>query len=44
VGCLGTLLGLVALAIVGFAVFGVFAYVVAPWNFNFGGHFHPVGG
>jgi hypothetical protein len=44
VGCLGTLLGVAALAIAGFAVAGVFAYVVAPWNFNFGGHFHPLGG
>jgi hypothetical protein len=44
VGCLGTLVGLAAIAVVGFAVAGVFAYVVAPWNFNFGGHFHPFGG
>jgi hypothetical protein len=43
-GCLGRLLGLVALAVVGLAVAGVFAYFVAPWNFNFGGHFHPLGG
>jgi hypothetical protein len=43
-GCLGTLLGLAAIAVVGFAAFGVFAFVVAPWNFNFGGHFHPLGG
>ena len=43
-GCLGSLLALAAMAIVGFAVFGAFAYVVAPWNFNFGGHFHPLGG
>ena len=43
-GCLGTLLSLAALAIVGFAVYGAFAFVVAPWNFNFGGHFHPFGG
>ena len=44
VGCLGSLLGLAALAIVGIAVAGGFAFVVAPWNFNFGGHFHPLGG
>ncbi|MES1207572.1 MAG: hypothetical protein ABUS79_16675 [Pseudomonadota bacterium] len=43
-GCLGSLLGLAALAAVCLAVAGVFAYVVAPWNFNFGGHFHPLGG
>ena len=43
-GCLGSLLGLAAIAIVGLAVAGVFAFVVAPWNFNFGGHFHPLGG
>lgn len=43
-GCLGRLLGLAAIAIVGVAIAGVFAYVVAPWNFNFGGHFHPLGG
>ena len=43
-GCLRTLLGLAAIAIVGLTVAGVFAYVVAPWNFNFGGHFHPLGG
>jgi hypothetical protein len=40
VGCLGSLLVLVAAAIGS----GVFAYFVAPWNFNFGGHFHPLGG
>ena len=40
VGCLGTLLILVAVLVGG----GVFAYFVAPWNFNFGGHFHPLGG
>jgi len=39
-GCLGSLLVLAALEIAG----GVFAYFVAPWNFNFGGHFHPLGG
>jgi hypothetical protein len=44
VGCLGTLLGLAAIGVVGFAAAGVFAYFVAPWNFNFGGHFHPLGG
>jgi hypothetical protein len=44
VGCLGKLLGLAALAVVGLVVAGVFAFVVAPWNFNFGGHFHPLGG
>ena len=40
VGCLGFLLFCAALAIGG----GLFAYFVAPWNFNFGGHFHPLGG
>ncbi len=40
VGCLGFLLFVAALAIGG----GLFAYLVAPWNFNFGGHFHPLGG
>ena len=44
VGCLGALLSLAAIAIVGFAGYGVFAFFVAPWNFNFGGHFHPLGG
>ncbi|HSS40637.1 MAG TPA: hypothetical protein VLT58_17860 [Polyangia bacterium] len=43
-GCLGTLLGLGALVIVCLTIAGVFAFVVAPWNFNFGGHFHPLGG
>lgn len=43
-GCLGTLLGLAAMAIVGLAAAGLFAFVVAPWNFHFGGHFHPLGG
>jgi len=43
-GCLGRLLGLAAIAVVGVGVAGLFAYVVAPWNFNFGGHFHPLGG
>jgi len=43
-GCLGRLLGLAAIGVVGIAAAGVFAYVVAPWNFNFGGHFHPLGG
>jgi hypothetical protein len=44
VGCLGSLLGLVGIAAVAIALAGLFAFVVAPWNFNFGGHFHPLGG
>jgi hypothetical protein len=40
VRCFGSLLVLAAVALAG----GVFAYFVAPWNFNFGGHFHPLGG
>jgi hypothetical protein len=43
-GCLGTLLSLVGILVVFVVVAGVFAFVVAPWNFNFGGHFHPLGG
>ncbi len=41
---MGTLLSLAAIAVVGVALVGAFAFVVAPWNFNFGGHFHPFGG
>jgi len=40
VGCLGFLLFVAALSIGAAA----FAFFVAPWNFHFGGHFHPLGG